>query len=148
MELDVLLKVSTQLVTIQVIAEGETLSRDQHVYLIPHRHRKKGLQTICRAKQGEKTFLRPVSHQGHPTSGTQSTPVARDTAALWRSYARLVSWSDWLTGHLPKPASSHAKSRLVYCPLWQPKHGLPKSIQNELRMHTQKLKPGVKPLSR
>lgn len=34
-ELDVLLKVSAQLVTVQVIAEGEALARDQHVYLIP-----------------------------------------------------------------------------------------------------------------
>lgn len=50
-ELDVLLKVSAQLVTVQVIAEGEALARDQHVYLISRRHRQKGLQAICQGRK-------------------------------------------------------------------------------------------------
>lgn len=84
-ELDVLLKVSAQLVTVQVIAEGEALARDQHVYLIPHRHRKKGLQAICRESRERVHQLRPVLLQG-PTSGTKPTAAARDAAALGRNY--------------------------------------------------------------
>lgn len=56
MELDVLLKVSTQLVTVQVIAEGEALPRDQHVHLTPYSCRKEGFQAICQEeKWGEST---------------------------------------------------------------------------------------------
>lgn len=47
MELNVLLEVSTQLVTVEVIAEGEALPRDQHVYLTPQRHRKERFQAVC-----------------------------------------------------------------------------------------------------
>jgi hypothetical protein len=73
MELDVLLKVSTQLVTVQVIAEGEALARDQHVYLIPHRHRKEGLQAICQgykwggstSAQACATLIPHFSNNGH-----------------------------------------------------------------------------------
>lgn len=120
-ELDVLLKVSAQLVTVQVIAEGEALARDQHVYLTPHRHRKQGLQAICQGhKQGERVHqLRPVPHQG-PAPGTESTPAARDAAALCRNHTQMVT-SPNLTGVMPK-------SQLVYCPTWQPKF-----LQNEFR---------------
>lgn len=43
MELDVLLEVGTELVAVQVVAEAETLARDQHVDLTLDRGRKEGL---------------------------------------------------------------------------------------------------------
>jgi hypothetical protein len=95
-ELDVLLKVSTQLVTIQVIAEGETLSRDQHVYLIPHRYRKKGLQAVCQGKSRERVHqLRSVSHQVCPTS-THSPHQLLETLQLCGE--TILSWSAGGTG--------------------------------------------------
>lgn len=64
-ELDVLLKVSAQLVTVQVIAEGEALARDQHVYLIPCRYRQKGLQAICQGcKQREFSSVQACATPG------------------------------------------------------------------------------------
>lgn len=51
MELNVLLKVSTQLVTVQVVAKGEALPRDQHVHLTPHRRRKEGFQAVCQEEK-------------------------------------------------------------------------------------------------
>lgn len=78
MELDVLLKVSTQLVTVQVIAEGEALPGDQHVYLTPHRHRKEGFQTICQEqKQGESTSAQPPRQ----TSAKSATTKDADGSA-------------------------------------------------------------------
>lgn len=107
-ELDVLLKVSAQLVTVQVIAEGEALARDQHVYLISRRHRQKGLQAICQErKQRVCNQCRPVPHRG-PTSGTESIQLL-GLLQLCRNLTQVVSWWDWLTGHLPEPASSHTK---------------------------------------
>ena len=59
---NVLLKVGAQLVTVEVVAEGETLPRDQHVHLTPHRYRKEGFQAVCREqKWGESRVTQPCA---------------------------------------------------------------------------------------
>lgn len=75
MELDVFLKVSTQLVTVEVVAEGEALPRDQHVDLTPQRHRKEGFQAVCQEGEwGESTSAplcaTPVPSQLRPRTLT------------------------------------------------------------------------------
>lgn len=76
MELDVLLKVSTQLVTVEVVAEGEALPRDQHVHLTPHGRREEGLQAVCQEEKGRAPQLR-VLHQGRGME-PEPTAVAKD----------------------------------------------------------------------
>lgn len=48
-EADVLLEVTAELVTVQVVAEAEALPGDQHVHLVPDWGRQQGLHPICRA---------------------------------------------------------------------------------------------------
>lgn len=89
MELDVLLKVRTQLVTVQVVAEGEALPRDEHVYLTPHRRRQEGFQTICQEqKRGESPSARRPCAAPVPSLGMEAMPAPPGT----RTTAQERAW--------------------------------------------------------
>lgn len=89
MELDVLLKVRTQLVTVQVVAEGEALPRDEHVYLTPHRRRQEGFQTICQEqKRGESPSARRPCAAPVPSLGMEAMPAPLGT----RTTAQERAW--------------------------------------------------------
>jgi hypothetical protein len=56
------LKVSTQIVTVQGVAEGEVLTRAQQDYLTPHRHGMEGLQVLLLGDDFRKLGM-PVEQQ-------------------------------------------------------------------------------------
>ena len=102
MELDVLLKIGTQLVTVQVVAEGEALPRDQQVYLTPHRHRKEGFQAVCQEQKcRESTAAQPRATPGPSLRTLAAAQDADGEARKSGPEERASGWGDADQGSTP-----------------------------------------------